>query len=113
MIGGFWKNTRKMGRSGFQSSSSEIAEKLKREVPQQAAQHGDKLKKDEEKKAADKLPGGKADGEPDSSFHPKDLKKGERHEMEHTDSPSMAREIAKDHLKEDKAYYDKLEKIEK
>ena len=33
-------------------------------------------------------------------------------EMEHTDDPSMAAEIAKDHLTEDPDYYTKLKKIE-
>ena len=32
--------------------------------------------------------------------------------MEHTDDPSLAREIARDHLTEDPAYYDKLERME-
>lgn len=108
------RQSRKMGRSGLHGGRRELSEKLTRELPQQAAQYGEKLKKkDDEKRASDKLPGGRADGEGDSNFHPKGLKKGQRHEMEHTDSPSLAKEIAKDHLKEDKAYYDKLEKIEK
>jgi hypothetical protein len=89
MQGGFWKDARKMGRPGF---------------------HG----KDCEKKAAeDKIHGGKADNEPDSKFPKKELKKGETHEKEHTDDPSIAKEIAKDHIKEDKSYYEKLDKMEK
>lgn len=42
-----------------------------------------------------------------------ELKKGIKVEMEHTNDPSIAREIAKDHLMEDPDYYDKLEKMEK
>lgn len=40
------------------------------------------------------------------------LKKGKKVEMEHTDDPRKAEEIAKDHLMELPDYYDKLEKIE-
>jgi len=35
------------------------------------------------------------------------------HEMEHTDDPSVAKEIAMDHLTEDVDYYKKIKKIEK
>lgn len=42
-----------------------------------------------------------------------ELKRGIKVEMEHTNDPSIAREIAKDHLMEDPDYYDKLEKMEK
>jgi len=41
------------------------------------------------------------------------LKKGIKVELEHTNSKSIAREIAMDHLYEDPKYYDKLSKIEK
>lgn len=40
------------------------------------------------------------------------LKKGIKVEMEHTNDPKIAKEIAMDHISEDPAYYDKLEKIE-
>lgn len=61
----------------------------------------------------DLLRGGKGDFRPDSAFTPKQLAKGKRHEKEHTFSGLLAKEIAKDHLTEDPAYYTKLEKIEK
>ena len=38
------------------------------------------------------------------------LAKGVKHEKEHSSDPKVAMEIALDHLKEDPAYYDKLEK---
>ena len=38
------------------------------------------------------------------------LRKGIKHELEHSTHRSVAREIALDHLKEDPRYYDKLEK---
>lgn len=41
-----------------------------------------------------------------------EYKKGIQIEMEHTDSESIAREIARDHLYEDPKYYTKLAKIE-
>jgi hypothetical protein len=40
------------------------------------------------------------------------LKMGIKVEMEHTDDPKLAREIAMDHLVEDPNYYAKLKKME-
>lgn len=60
----------------------------------------------------DKLPGGQADNAPDSRFNPEALAKGKAHEMEHTNDPDIAEELAKDHLIEDPNYYEKLDKIE-
>lgn len=50
---------------------------------------------------------------PQSRFHPGELAKGVKMEMEHTDSPRIALEIAKDHLSELPDYYTRLEKMEK
>lgn len=61
----------------------------------------------------EKLKGGRADGMPDSDFDPEQLKKGTKHEMEHTDDPAQAKETAKDHLAEDPLYYDHLEEMER
>lgn len=41
-----------------------------------------------------------------------ELKKGTKKELEHTSNEDFARQIALDHLKEDKQYYTKLEKVE-
>ena len=41
-----------------------------------------------------------------------ELEKGIRVEMEHTDNPAVAREIAKDHLAEDPKYYTKLASLD-
>ncbi len=60
----------------------------------------------------DKLPGGKGDNSSNSEFDADELKKGIKHEMEHTDDKEVATEIAKDHLSEDPQYYTKLEAIE-
>lgn len=60
----------------------------------------------------DLLPGGRADGKPDSAFNPRALRKGRSHEREHTKSPRIAGEIAKDHLVEDPDYYEELAKME-
>lgn len=56
--------------------------------------------------------GGLADFAPDDNFDAEQLKMGIEVEMEHTDDPKMAKEIAKDHLKEDPKYYTKLKKME-
>ncbi|MEI7590851.1 MAG: hypothetical protein WCJ49_06020 [Deltaproteobacteria bacterium] len=58
----------------------------------------------------DKLPGGKADDEPDSKFSKHQLELGKKEESEHTDDPAKAKEIAKDHLAVNKKYYTDLEK---
>jgi tRNA nucleotidyltransferase/poly(A) polymerase len=61
----------------------------------------------------DKIPGGLGDNVPFSDFSPKKIEKGKKIELEHTDDPEIAKEIAKDHLVEDINYYEKLEKMEK
>jgi len=61
----------------------------------------------------DKIPGGLGDKKTPKDFDPDALAKGQKIEMEHTSDPDMAKEIAIDHLTEDKKYYDKLETIEK
>jgi hypothetical protein len=51
---------------------------------------------------------------PDGCFPVRELAKGRQDEMEeHTDSPRLATEIAKDHLSEDPQYYTHLEQAEK
>jgi hypothetical protein len=63
-------------------------------------------------KHEDQLPGGLADKKQPSDFDRKQLQKGIKVEMEHTDDKTKAEEIAMDHLTEDPKYYDKLETIE-
>jgi len=60
----------------------------------------------------DQIPGGLADLCKPKDFNPKQVKMGTKVEMEHTDDPKKALEIALDHLKEDPKYYTKLKKIE-
>ena len=60
-----------------------------------------------------KFHGGLADKKQESDFDPEALARGTAVEMEHTDDPEAAKEIAMDHLVEDPKYYDKLAKIEK
>ena len=63
-------------------------------------------------KAKDKIPGGRADkGRPKGATDAQ-VAKGVAHEMEHTNDPDIAREIAHDHLAEDPRYYDKLAAME-
>lgn len=61
----------------------------------------------------DLLPGGKADDLEDDEFDSDSLEDAEKHEGEHTKNKKIAKEIAKDHLKEDPKYYDKLARVEK
>jgi len=58
----------------------------------------------------DKVPGGLGDDAKDSDFDPKELEMGIKHEMEHTNDPDIAKEIAKDHLTENPKYYSDLKK---
>lgn len=60
---------------------------------------------------ADTIKGGLADFTNPSQYNPIELEKGIKVEMEHTDNPMIATEIAMDHLKEDPDYYNKLEQI--
>ena len=60
-----------------------------------------------QKAAADLLPGGTADNMPDSDFPKKEIALGVADEREHTNNDQIAKEIAKDHLQEDPAYYEK------
>lgn len=60
----------------------------------------------------DKLPGGLADKKDPEDFDQKQLEKGRKVEMEHTDDKDLALEIAMDHLTEDPDYYRKLSEME-
>lgn len=61
----------------------------------------------------DRLRGGYGDNIPDKQFNQKQLKKGIKVEMEHTNDRRLAKEIAKDHLVEIPNYYTYLDKMEK
>jgi hypothetical protein len=60
----------------------------------------------------DYLPGGKGDKAEYSDFDLDQLAQGLLVEMEHTDDPLKALEIAMDHLEESDKYYDYLEDME-
>lgn len=60
----------------------------------------------------DRIPGGKADNLDINRFDPMALYKGLLVELEHTNDPWIALEIAMDHLTESPEYYDALEKME-
>lgn len=62
------------------------------------------------KKAVEKLKGGMADNMSDSRYPVKELARGVKHETEHTGNKGVAKEIAKDHLEENKHYYSMLSK---
>lgn len=61
----------------------------------------------------DRLHGGVADYVGSIQFDTEALVKGTKHELEHTDDPDIAMEIAMDHLAENPWYYEELEKMEK
>ena len=61
----------------------------------------------------DMVEGGLADGAKLEDFDKDQLSMGVAVEMEHTNDPKLAREIAMDHLKEDPQYYTKLKEVEK
>lgn len=69
-------------------------------------------RKDEDAVPFEKLVGGLGDDRPDDDFDIEQLEAGIAVEMEHTDDPEKAKEIAKDHLAEDAEYYRKLRQIE-
>jgi hypothetical protein len=62
------------------------------------------------KTSSEKLIGGEGDNKPDKAFNSEELKKGVKHEREHTKDKRVAREIAKDHLSERGDYYTALAK---
>lgn len=62
---------------------------------------------------SDLLTGGKADAYRPRNFNKKQLSAGTKVEMEHTNDRQLAREIAMDHLSEDKNYYKALAKMER
>jgi hypothetical protein len=65
-----------------------------------------------EGKVKDKLYGGLADELPDEMFDPEQLAIGIEVEMEHTNDKDLAKEIAKDHIREHPNYYTLLKDME-
>lgn len=65
------------------------------------------------KTGADKVPGGLADKKTNRDFDPKQIEMGHKVELEHTNNPAVAEEIARDHLEEFPQYYTALAEMEK
>jgi len=61
----------------------------------------------------DILSGGLADNRAEDEFDPEQLQMGIKVELEHTNTPELAKEIAMDHLAEDPQYYTHLDRMEK
>jgi hypothetical protein len=61
----------------------------------------------------DVIKGGLADKKDPKDLPSDQLRMGKKVEQEHTSNKALAREIAMDHLVEDKHYYTKLKKMEK
>jgi hypothetical protein len=73
----------------------------------------DEDEESEEEETDDFLAGGLSDDDTDDShFDEEQIRMGQHVEMEHTDNPAVAREIARDHLREDPLYYTKLKRME-
>jgi 8-oxo-dGTP pyrophosphatase MutT (NUDIX family) len=102
-INKFWKSARKVGKGAME----DIYDKGTKEVPQKYVQN-----KSQEKKAGEIITGGKADWMKDDRFSDEQLRMGVSVEREHTKDPRLAKEIAKDHLTEDKNYYTHLKEME-
>jgi hypothetical protein len=83
----------------------------KKETNEEKLKGGNADKKTFEDLVSKNLKGNKKQSEVESVLK-KQLNKGIKVEMEHTDDKERAKEIAMDHLFEDPKYYDKLEKIE-
>jgi len=77
-----------------------------------AGEDGEGSQEEGQEKEVDQLEGGLADGRQSSEFDPEQIKMGQEVEMEHTNDPDKALEIAKDHLAEDPEYYSKLKVME-
>lgn len=60
----------------------------------------------------DKIHGGLADKKQPSDFDADALRQGVEVELEHTDDPDVALEIAMDHLSESESYYRDLKHLE-
>ena len=61
----------------------------------------------------DNIKGGLAQNTPDTDYPQDQIEQGIKVEKEHTTDKKIAKEIAKDHLKENPKYYTELKKIEK
>ena len=61
---------------------------------------------------SDVIPGGLSDKKSDKDFDPKLVREGVKVELEHTQDPRIAKEIAMDHLVESPSYYKMLRKLE-
>ena len=92
------------------AETAKMWKQINKYFPNKPVQRPKKLGKFENN---DKIPGGLADNKKPSDFNPKSIKQGIKVELEHTSDKSMAREIASDHLTEDKDYYKKLKEMEK
>jgi len=96
--GGIWYD--KKGRTYIINYDKKYAEKLNTK------------KKNFGSYTPNNIKGGLADNINPKYFNQLELGKGIKVELEHTNDPKIAREIATDHLSENPKYYEELEKIE-
>ncbi len=72
----------------------------------------DKLDPGEERLFKDQFPGGQGDDKFPLGFDQEQLKQGVKVELEHTEDPEIALEIAMDHLTENPYYYEMLKDVD-
>ena len=90
----------------------EIVYELATEHVEKYVEDEDEEEYDEEDEYEDEIEGGLADEAEPEEYGVDQLLKGIEIEMEHTDDPAVALEIAMDHLEESDDYYDHLEDME-
>ena len=93
------------------SINDELKELAKPQSPQEKyTEHG--LLPEDIAEKAEIIEGGFADNKSSKKYNQKQLRLGIKIEMEHTDDPKKAKEIAMDHLEEIPDYYTRLEVLE-
>lgn len=91
--------------SKFLKKKQKLSPKAKKEVKKAIGDFYDAGGCSSIKEKSDKLKGGLGDKLSLKDVDKQELKKGIKHEMEHTNDPKIAMEIALDHLAEDPHYY--------
>lgn len=100
-----------MDQDGIEYASVKDRTDVKEEEDKEESD-SDSEEENDEPLSDDFLAGGKADDYDVSVFDSEQLRMGQHVELEHTNNPAVALEIAKDHLREDPIYYTKLKRME-
>jgi hypothetical protein len=103
------RNAGGISDEGFSRLASFVSAK---EEDEPEKEKSEEKKPEDEDAGEDQIPGGLADDAEPEDFPLDQLLKGIKVELEHTDDPEVAMEIAQDHLEEHDRYYDALEDME-